>query len=218
MDDKFGPVGAAPAGGDSLDYFGGTPASTPGASAPSQFGAVAPPAAPFGAPSTYAAQPPPPPKKRGVPKPAIVLIVLVVAAVGFFGWNGMQRSQPITMPATFNGLAVDAEPAAQNALQSTLASMHMKNKDIVLNGQIYGTGTDAVMVAAARARDKVEDDLAGSGLQAPVVVGSSTCAQATHGDYSVCVRTEANLTVVVVMLTGKPSETAALVDQAWTMF
>ena len=51
-----------------------------------------------------------------------------------------------------------------------------------------------------------------------MVVGSSTCAQATRGNTSVCVRSEANLTVVVVMLNGKPSETAALVDQAWTLF
>ena len=223
MDGKFGPVGASSAGGDGFDYFGGTP--TPGAgapsapSAPSQFGGVAPTAAPFGPPSTYASQTPTPArKKRGVPKLAVVLIVLVVAAVGYFGWNGMQRSRPITMPATFHGLAVDAEPAARNAIESTLASMQMQNKGIAMNGQIYGKGTDAVLVVAARGRENVQDDLTRSDLQAPVVVGTSTCGQAKRGSYSVCVRSEPYLTVVVVMLTGKPSETAALVDQAWTMF
>lgn len=219
MDGTFGPMGGSSAGGDSFGYYTGTP--TPGASAPTgPFGAApAPAATAFGAPQApYASQPGPTRKKRGVPKVAIVLIAVVVLGVGFAGWNGIQRSRPIVMPATFSGLPVDTDAAARNALQGAKTSMMTQNPGMQTDAQAYGSGKTAIIVLAARGRENVDNDIKDPSFHAATAIGANTCAQQIQGNASICARSEANLTVVVVMLSGTPSEASLLVDQAWALF
>ncbi len=239
---KYGPPTGSPASGnDRFGYFGGTP--TPGApNQPSTFGVPAvpsadqfggpppsqfggPPPGQFGGPTDtmvqpYAGQPPQGRSGRSTTSRWIggVLAAVVVIGGGFFGWNVYQRSRPVTLPATFGGQPLDIEPAAQTVDQSMLASMRTGNPGIKMDAKIYGTGTlrDGIILGVARGHDDLSNDLHGQGLGTPFVLGNNTCAQATTGvPYTLCIRTSANLTVVVATLSGAATQTSALVDQAW---
>ncbi len=203
---RFGPpIGSSSSEGDRFGYFGGTP--EPGAATGQ------PGASPFGAPPRV------PRARRPLKKRVIVLVLLLsIVVVGYFAGTGYLRTRPVTMPSTFAGLGVDTEPAAQSAVSTLVASLKAKNPGVQMNGQIYGAGPQAVILAAARAPDNAAADLTGSDLQPAVVLGANTCAQAVGHASSICMRSDANLTVVVLALGGSPVSTSQLLDQAWTQF
>jgi len=237
---RFGPpTGSAASGDDPFGYFGGTPspgiaAGQPqasaftGQSAPSgssghgpvsQFGGPVDYPAPPGAASAYA--PPVAPAssgKKAIPKAVMSLVALLVVGAGVFGWNVYERSRPITMPATFAGLPVNTNPTAQAAMHNVMSSLQSKNPGVQMNEQIYGSGTSEVVVAAVRANDAVSSDLTSPSLQPTTMIGSNTCAKAVSGPTSICVRSQASLTVVVLAVGGTPESTSALLDQAWSQF
>jgi len=231
---KFGPpIGSSSSSDDRFGYFGDAPgpalpAATKqfgGSAAPSGNAVAGAPTNPFdgsyavqpayGTVPAYVAAPPAPPTRRGLPKAAAALAALVVIGASIYGWNVYQRSRPISLPSSLAGRAVNTDPAAQAAAQSMVAAMHNKNPGVATDAKIYGTGPTAFVLLAARASENVSADLVGGNMGPTTQIDGSTCAQALTGTISACVRTSAGLTVAVLTLSGPPTTTASLLDQAW---
>jgi hypothetical protein len=234
---KFGPpIGSSSSSDDRFGYFGGAPgpalpaATNPfgGSAAPSGNAVAGAPTNPFD--GSYAVEPayglmpsyaPPPtsaPTRRRIPKVVAVLAVLVVLGGGFYGWNLYQRMRPLDMPLQFAGQQVNTSPAVQSITDSILSTMHAKNPGLKMDARIYGTGTTAVVLLAARAGEDVSSDLVSNDMLPPTQVGDATCAMERTGTTSICLRTSSNLTVAVLTFTGGTTTTGALVDQAWGLF
>jgi hypothetical protein len=230
---RFGPpVDSNRSGDDSFGYFGGGAAASAPAPAQQAFGTPvqSPPAydggmqapSPFGGPAgppayaTYAPPPAPTRSRRGV----FVAVAVVVAVLvgGFLAWGAYQRSRPVVLPTTFAGVPQNVSPAAVTSRDSILTAMKARNQGIQMDAGIYGTGTDTVVLAAARGHEDVSADLQGAGLKPATQIGADTCAQSVDGSSVSCVRSGSGLTVVVVAFGRTPEATAALVDQAWPLF